>query len=80
MAFVWRSIEDEHDMREAWQSLAGQLENPSSGEFVVQQMAPAGVPVTVRGFEDPLFGPIMSFGWQAPRASYSATGPTGSRR
>jgi acyl-CoA synthetase (NDP forming) len=25
-------------------------------------MAPAGVPVSVRGFEDPLFGPIMSFG------------------
>jgi acyl-CoA synthetase (NDP forming) len=62
MAFVWRSIDDEHDMREAWQSLAGPLEDPGSGEFVVQQMAPAGVPVSVRGFEDPLFGPIMSFG------------------
>ena len=30
--------------------------------FVVQPMAPAGVPVVVRTIEDPLFGPIVSFG------------------
>jgi acyl-CoA synthetase (NDP forming) len=30
--------------------------------FVVQRVAPTGVPLSVRGLEDPLFGPVVSFG------------------
>ena len=29
---------------------------------MVQRIAPVGVPVSVRGVEDPLFGPVVSFG------------------
>jgi acyl-CoA synthetase (NDP forming) len=30
--------------------------------FVVQRNAPPGVPVAIKGVEDPLFGPVVSFG------------------
>ena len=32
------------------------------GDFVVQRMAPAGVACVIRSVEDPLFGPVVSFG------------------
>jgi hypothetical protein len=32
----------------------------------VQRLAPAGVPVSITGMEDPLFGPIVSFGISGP--------------
>ena len=34
--------------------------------FVVQRHAPGGVPVAVHGVEDPLFGPVVSFGVSGP--------------
>lgn len=38
-------------------------DDPAAGTgFLVQPMAPSGVPVVVRALEDPLFGPIVSFG------------------
>lgn len=38
-------------------------DDPAVGTgFLVQPMAPSGVPVVVRALEDPLFGPIVSFG------------------
>lgn len=38
-------------------------DDPAAGAgFLVQPMAPSGVPVVVRAMEDPLFGPIVSFG------------------
>ncbi|MDQ3416373.1 MAG: bifunctional GNAT family N-acetyltransferase/acetate--CoA ligase family protein [Actinomycetota bacterium] len=62
LAFVWRSIDDEHEMRQAWQAMTEGMPDPAAGEFVVQKMAPKGQPVTVQGIEDPLFGPLVSFG------------------
>jgi acyl-CoA synthetase (NDP forming) len=36
--------------------------SPAAAGFVVQRNAPPGVPVRVGGVEDPLFGPVVSFG------------------
>ena len=33
---------------------------------MVQRNAPVGVPVSVRGVEDPLFGPVVSYGVSGP--------------
>lgn len=62
---VWRNIADEHEMREAWESLS-RLVDPVTGRFVVQRNAPTGVPIAVRTSEDPLFGPVVSFGISGP--------------
>ncbi len=62
LAFVWRNIGSAAELRHAWETLTAGLDEPSAADFVVQRMAPAGVPVGVQGFEDPLFGPIVSFG------------------
>jgi acyl-CoA synthetase (NDP forming)/RimJ/RimL family protein N-acetyltransferase len=64
LAHVWRSIADEDGMRSAWQSLRAlggdaPLDDP---EFVVQPMSRSGIPVAIGSLEDPLFGPIVSFG------------------
>ncbi len=61
-AHVWRGIDDEAAMRDAWDSLFGSIPNPAEAEFVVQRTAAPGVPVAIRGLEDPLFGPAVSFG------------------
>ena len=39
---------------------------PDTAGFVVQKNAPPGVPVAVRSIEDPLFGPVVSFGISGP--------------
>ncbi|TWH01467.1 acyl-CoA synthetase (NDP forming) [Nocardioides sp. J9] len=62
---VWRNIDDEAEMREAWDDLC-RLVDPATGRFVVQRNAPTGVPIAVRSFEDPLFGPVVSFGISGP--------------
>jgi acyl-CoA synthetase (NDP forming) len=62
---VWRNISDAEDMRDAWETLT-QLIDPAMGRFVVQRSAPPGVPVAIRSFEDPLFGPVVSFGISGP--------------
>ncbi|MDP9443742.1 MAG: GNAT family N-acetyltransferase [Actinomycetota bacterium] len=62
LARVWRGIEDEPGMRAAWQALRDTIDEPAPAGFAVQQMAPPGVPLTMSGMEDPLFGPIVSFG------------------
>ncbi|MEP6856569.1 MAG: acetate--CoA ligase family protein, partial [Pedococcus sp.] len=61
-AHVWRSIDDESEMRDAWESLMGIITHPADAEFVVQRTAAPGVPVAIRGLEDSLFGPAVSFG------------------
>jgi acyl-CoA synthetase (NDP forming) len=38
----------------------------ASAGFIVQKAAPPGVPVTIAGMEDPLFGPVVSFGVSGP--------------
>jgi acyl-CoA synthetase (NDP forming)/RimJ/RimL family protein N-acetyltransferase len=61
-AHVWRNIDTEDEMRDAWSSLTGIVTHPADAEFVVQRTAAPGVPVAVGGLEDPLFGPAISFG------------------
>ncbi|MEC9052369.1 MAG: acetate--CoA ligase family protein, partial [Actinomycetota bacterium] len=34
--------------------------------FIVQRTAPPGVPIAIRSLEDPLFGPVVSFGISGP--------------
>ena len=59
---MWRNIDDESEMREAWDSLMEIITHPADAEFVVQRMAAPGVPVAISSLEDPLFGPAVSFG------------------
>ncbi len=61
-AHVWRNIDTEEEMRDAWESLMGIISDPADAEFVVQHTAAPGVPVAVGVLEDPLFGPAVSFG------------------
>jgi acyl-CoA synthetase (NDP forming)/RimJ/RimL family protein N-acetyltransferase len=62
MSHVWRNIDDEAEMRHAWAELNQIIDRPTGAAFVVQRMAPPGVPLRVEGLEDPLFGPVVSFG------------------
>ncbi|HLR85380.1 MAG TPA: GNAT family N-acetyltransferase [Nocardioidaceae bacterium] len=62
LAHVWRSIDDADDMRDAWTALTDIIDLPESADFVVQKMSPPGTPISIRAVEDPLFGPLVSFG------------------
>ena len=66
LAHVWRNIAGPAEMEDAWANLQEILVDPSKGGFVVQKNAPLGVPIAVRSFEDPLFGPVVSFGITGP--------------
>jgi acyl-CoA synthetase (NDP forming)/RimJ/RimL family protein N-acetyltransferase len=61
MAHVWRNIDDEDEMRDAWSSLGDIITDTTDSDFVVQKTAPPGVPVAIGSLEDPLFGPAVSF-------------------
>ncbi len=62
LGHVWRNIDTEEEMRDAWRTMQGLVVPGTSPGFVVQRGAAAGVPVAVRAVEDPLFGPVLSFG------------------
>jgi len=62
LAHVWRNIDDAEDMEHAWESLRELIDHPGEEGFVVQKNAPPGVPVSIAAVEDPLFGPVVSFG------------------
>lgn len=66
LAHVWRNIDTPDDMRSAWETLQELITDPTNAGFVVQKNAPPGVPVTVSTTEDPLFGPVISFGIGGP--------------
>ncbi|GAA3812129.1 GNAT family N-acetyltransferase [Nocardioides panacisoli] len=66
LSHVWRNITGPEDMEDAWANLHEVLSDPAQGAFVVQKNAPPGVPIAVRSFEDPLFGPVVSFGISGP--------------
>lgn len=66
MQHVWRNIDSTTEMREAWGTLTAFVPDPSAAAFVVQKNAPPGVPIAIRSFEDPLFGPVVSFGISGP--------------
>lgn len=65
LADIWMHIKDEDDIREAWTvmtSTFGVAHDPGKARFVVQKMAPTGVPVVVSAVEDSSFGPVVQFG------------------
>jgi acyl-CoA synthetase (NDP forming)/ribosomal protein S18 acetylase RimI-like enzyme len=62
LAHVWRNIDTEAEMRDAWQTMHALIDHPESAGFIVQKNAQPGIPVSVGGMEDPLFGPVVSFG------------------
>ena len=66
MAHVWRNINDPHEMEEAWRSLTAFVGDVDAAGFVVQKVARPGVPLVIRSIEDPLFGPVVSFGIGGP--------------
>src|SRR4051794_40638820 len=66
LAHVWRNIDNEAEMRDAWQTMQELIESPERAGFIVQRVAAPGVPVSLAGMEDPLFGPVVSFGVSGP--------------
>jgi acyl-CoA synthetase (NDP forming) len=55
-------LDTEEEMRDAWTTMQELIETRANAGFVVQRNAPAGIPVSIRAVEDPLFGPVVSFG------------------
>ncbi len=67
LAHVWRNIDGAHQMRDAWAALSALVgEDDLTDAFLVQGTAPPGVPVSISSIEDPLFGPVVSFGISGP--------------
>ncbi|MBS44095.1 MAG: GNAT family N-acetyltransferase [Nocardioides sp.] len=66
LAHVWRNIDTPAEMKVAWESLIELVHDPRAADFVVQRTAPPGVPIAIRSMEDPLFGPVVSFGISGP--------------
>ncbi len=66
LAHVWRNIDTAGEMRDAWDSLSRVITDPARAGFVVQKNSRPGVPVAIRSIEDPLFGPVVSFGIAGP--------------
>jgi acyl-CoA synthetase (NDP forming)/RimJ/RimL family protein N-acetyltransferase len=62
LAHVWRNIDTEVEMRDAWRTMHQVIDVPATAGFIVQKGAAPGVPVSIGGMEDPLFGPVVSFG------------------
>ena len=55
-------LSGEQAVREAWASLNERLSSLAAGQLGVQRMATPGVSCVVTSEEDPLFGPVVSFG------------------
>ncbi|NYE37916.1 acyl-CoA synthetase (NDP forming)/RimJ/RimL family protein N-acetyltransferase [Nocardioides cavernae] len=66
LAHVWRNIDSAEEMAIAWRALNEIITDPEKAGFVVQRNAPPGVPVSINTMEDPLFGPVLSFGIGGP--------------
>ena len=62
LAHVWRNIDNEAEMRDAWETMHQIIDGPESAGFVVQKVAAPGIPVAIGAMEDALFGPVISFG------------------
>ena len=62
LAHVWRNIDNGDEMRDAWDTMHQIIDEPAAAGFVVQKVAAPGVPVGIGAMEDPLFGPVISFG------------------
>ena len=62
LAHVWRNIDNEDEMLDAWNTMHEIIDDADVAGFIVQNVAAPGVPVSIGGMEDPLFGPVVSFG------------------
>jgi len=62
LAHVWRNIDNEAEMRDAWETMQEIIGGAGSAHYIVQKVAAPGIPVSIGGVEDPLFGPVVSFG------------------
>jgi acyl-CoA synthetase (NDP forming) len=62
LAHVWRNIDNAEEMGDAWKTMQALIDTARHAEFMVQRNAPPGIPVSITGVEDPLFGPVVSFG------------------
>ncbi len=62
LAHVWRNIDTAEEMRDAWRTMRSIIDEPDKAGFIVQRVAAPGIPVSIGGMEDPLFGPVVSFG------------------
>lgn len=62
VAGVRLHLENEAALRAAFLSLSANLDADARSQFVVQRMAPPGAPCVIRTHEDPVFGPVISFG------------------
>jgi len=66
LAHVWRNIDDADEMHDAWTTLTDLAGDAARAGFVVQRNSPPGVPVSIGTLEDPLFGPVVTFGISGP--------------
>ncbi|AKU17085.1 bifunctional GNAT family N-acetyltransferase/acetate--CoA ligase family protein [Luteipulveratus mongoliensis] len=55
-------ISSDHALREAYAALDERLAPLHANRFVVQRMATPGTPCVIGSTEDPLFGPVVTFG------------------
>ena len=62
LAHVWRNIRSPEEMGEAWDELTTWTGMRKDTKFFVQRAAADGIPVSFSVTEDPLFGPLVSFG------------------
>ncbi|MET1039270.1 MAG: GNAT family N-acetyltransferase, partial [Aeromicrobium sp.] len=62
IAHIWRGIAGPDEMGDAWDQLTGWKGMRKDTKFFVQRAAPEGLPVSFSVTEDPLFGPLVSFG------------------
>jgi acyl-CoA synthetase (NDP forming) len=66
LAHVWRNIDSSAEMRDAWETLLEVVGESDEAGYIVQKNAAPGVPIAIRSLEDPLFGPVVSFGISGP--------------
>ncbi|MCW2751401.1 MAG: family N-acetyltransferase [Aeromicrobium sp.] len=62
LAHIWRGIHNPDDMSAAWDDLTSWTGMRKDTRFFVQRAAPDGIQVSFSVTEDPLFGPLVSFG------------------
>ena len=62
MADVRPNLGSEDAVRAAWRALTTDLGPPEDLGFVVQRMAPRGVPLVLQVLQDDTYGPVVSFG------------------
>jgi acyl-CoA synthetase (NDP forming)/GNAT superfamily N-acetyltransferase len=55
-------VADAEGLRAAWDQLRQRFELLDGADLAVQRMAPRGVACVLRSAEDPVFGPVVSFG------------------